>query len=64
MKREKNLPLCDHLTSYPSVCVKLHGNTIDSLSIASMIRTESFESMRESALIIAINRNIKKKNIL
>lgn len=49
----ENLPLYDHLISYPNVFVRLHGSVIDSLSITSMMRTESLASMRESALIEA-----------
>lgn len=52
-KTKKNLPLYDHLTSYPIVFVSSHGNTIDSFSMDSTIRTELFESIRVSPLIMA-----------
>lgn len=52
----ENLPLYDHFISYPNVFVRLHGSVIDSLSITSMVRTESLPSMRDSALIKALNR--------
>lgn len=59
--------------SYPNVFVRLHGNVIDSLSITSMMWTESLASLRESALIKAFNgekkkivreKNVKKLKIL